>query len=910
MLKKIHWLLLASSTMACSVTINAPADDGGWFDGCGPSPGSKDAGADSDSGLSGSSDGGSNVADGSSSVADASSDVADASSATGSAAEIEAFQRAQAAAFCATLASACGAPSGWQTEQCISTYSGGFSNVYEDLLVPGVKTGGHLAFDATRAAACLDKLTHMPMPVRTAAEHRAVRDACDYVVVGTLPRGASCRANIECTSNDACIGRKDGVGTCGIIRGSQLKCEFPTETKQRSNTCSYHGIGQSGLFCSSTDPSVGVCQRQAPVGYACVSDFQCTTDLCAPNPAGGGNVCVDRYDELAVNGTCSYFGGATSPAPVPTVTATVPPGPAPGPAPTPIPTATGTADPVPVPVPEPGPVPVPVPDPGPVPPLVGAVTPQIIDKDGDSFLTIAGVGLSRVAGVTLDGAPIPFRVDSNALVFAKTPAVTAGPHTVALVSPSGTLLAATVEAWSPTELSQVHVFDARDGVARSDAGESHLWTRRTAMIAPSRNADGTTTAWTHRDGPCVVYLQNTHKYWMIGGWNTFAEGPYAGWPTDSTNEVWSSPDGATWTLELPHAVDPVPADRFSPRHFFGCNVLNDRLYMIGGDYTDKLRTVPDGDEHAINGVWMTALGPYPFHETVLLRRDGAAAYLRIPEADPTSPELPLLRTADVSWYSHGRRRIDMLRTKAEDELDRPQVCVRTARVVRHGLDYAIVGELVNVDADPADLTIRGTLRDERGAVVASYNAQFATLHKLLPGEETPFRIDFSDPDGEALLAKDARYDPTWTVPTRLREPPKRFELFVKSVVGTKDLLRPLTLENGIRNENSLQGMLFDHSSRASTIPVLLLASYTPAGDLRWVADRLIPDGVRPGRTLPVEIPLLALEDVVDILPPERGDFYVNYLPACRSGTHAAAPATFPDREKGDLRVTVAGYVAE
>jgi hypothetical protein len=92
--------------------------------------------------------------------------------------------------------------------------------------------------------------------------------------------------------------------------------------------------------------------------------------------------------------------------------------------------------------------------------------------------------------------------------------------------------------------------------------------------------------------------------------------------------------------------------------------------------------------------------------------------------------------------------------------------------------------------------------------------------------------------------------------------------------------------------------------------VLLLASYTPSGDLRWVADRLMPDGVRPGRTLPVEIPLLALEDVVDILPPERGDFYVNYLPACRSGAHAAAPATFPDREKGDLRVTVAGYVAE
>jgi len=330
-------------------------------------------------------------------------------------------------------------------------------------------------------------------------------------------------------------------------------------------------------------------------------------------------------------------------------------------------------------------------------------------------------------------------------------------------------------------------------------------------------------------------------------------------------------------------------------------------------------TLPDGDLHAVDGVWMTALGPYPFHETVLLRREGAAAFLRIPEADPMSPELPLLRTADVSWYAQGRRRIDMLRTKAEDELDRPQICVRSARVVRRGLDYAIVGELVNVDADPADLTIRGTLRDRRGAVVASYNAQFAALHKLFPGEETPFRIDFSDPDGEALLAKDARYDPTWTVPTRLREPPEKFELFVKSVVGTKDLLRPLTLENGEVRDGHLRGMLFDHSSRASTIPLLLLASYTRSGELRWVADALVPDGVRPGRTLPIEVPLVPVSEVVEVLPPDRGDFYVNYLPACRAT--GAPPATFPGGTSfsasapsapadGDLRVTVAGYVAE
>jgi hypothetical protein len=71
--------------------------------------------------------------------------------------------------------------------------------------------------------------------------------------------------------------------------------------------------------------------------------------------------------------------------------------------------------------------------------------------------------------------------------------------------------------------------------------------------------------------------------WLLGGWNP---GDKQHFPRICNNEVWSSADGAVWTLEKPNTF----LDRsFNPtvdwegRHTAGYVVFRDKIWIVGGD---------------------------------------------------------------------------------------------------------------------------------------------------------------------------------------------------------------------------------------------------------------------------------------------------------------------------------------
>lgn len=75
--------------------------------------------------------------------------------------------------------------------------------------------------------------------------------------------------------------------------------------------------------------------------------------------------------------------------------------------------------------------------------------------------------------------------------------------------------------------------------------------------------------WPWRDGLALKYYNG--YLIMLGGWNTgaFTPGP-------STNEIWvSNDDGLTWTY-----LGTAP---WTPRHYFGCEIKNNVLFIMGGD---------------------------------------------------------------------------------------------------------------------------------------------------------------------------------------------------------------------------------------------------------------------------------------------------------------------------------------
>ena len=119
-------------------------------------------------------------------------------------------------------------------------------------------------------------------------------------------------------------------------------------------------------------------------------------------------------------------------------------------------------------------------------------------------------------------------------------------------------------------------------------------------------------------------------------------------------------------------------------------------------------------------------------------------------------------------------------------------------MVQVGTRWHIVGQITNVDVDPADLTITGTLLNSAGESMASYAAGQASVLKVLPGETVPFRVDFEGVAGaiEGTDLTDPEFNPNAVTEIVLDEPVASYELSVKALVTGRNLerLAPTQLE--------------------------------------------------------------------------------------------------------------------
>jgi len=100
----------------------------------------------------------------------------------------------------------------------------------------------------------------------------------------------------------------------------------------------------------------------------------------------------------------------------------------------------------------------------------------------------------------------------------------------------------------------------------------------------------TGTIFSPRDGHCVVVFQN--KLWVIGGWDGEVD---AGGTETRLNDVWSSSDAVTWTKH-----EPTGGVIFAPRVGHDAVVFQSKLWVIGGNLqaetdSNEVWSSPDGD---------------------------------------------------------------------------------------------------------------------------------------------------------------------------------------------------------------------------------------------------------------------------------------------------------------------------
>jgi hypothetical protein len=275
--------------------------------------------------------------------------------------------------------------------------------------------------------------------------------------------------------------------------------------------------------------------------------------------------------------------------------------------------------------------------------------------------------------------------------------------------------------------------------------------------------------------------------------------------------------------------------------------------------------------------YLTAIDWYPVEFTHdLVERDGRW-YLRADEPDLVVPPDQLVRRPDIEYLIQGRRRVTSANTELTDVQDRPELWISHANlVVDDGLPV-IVGEVLNLDVDPADLTITGVLKDENDDIVLRYNATQQIMHRILPRESTPFRIEFqevaagTDLDFDPLAFTPAEFDPTTMVTA---------EVYAKAVVTSDGLDRGTAINNAgideVDGEVVLTGELRNDGTQESTIPMLLVSFLDADGEVVWVENYYVDTAVRSQRsrdfavTLPIE-QIRALESAdIEVKPFQNG----------------------------------------
>ena len=254
--------------------------------------------------------------------------------------------------------------------------------------------------------------------------------------------------------------------------------------------------------------------------------------------------------------------------------------------------------------------------------------------------------------------------------------------------------------------------------------------------------------------------------------------------------------------------------------------------------------------------WFTALGDPDagdFQETLRQELTRTAQGWRIlarPQLQ-IRPQERFTGQAGMDYY-RAPRRLSVTTTDAGDVLDRPRLRVLSSRLVAYELPpvpasgkpasqpaatpgprplrLAIVGELENIDARPADVTVTGVLRGGDGSEVARNNVGDSMLHKLLPGERTPFVVSF---DGVSA-GVETPLDPAQIA---------SFEVYAKAVVTGRDLDRDLAAWSQPQ-KGTIDVRLVNVATTEATVPQALLSVYDGAG-VQWITSAYSLEAVPP-----------------------------------------------------------------
>ncbi len=300
-------------------------------------------------------------------------------------------------------------------------------------------------------------------------------------------------------------------------------------------------------------------------------------------------------------------------------------------------------------------------------------------------------------------------------------------------------------------------------------------------------------------------------------------------------------------------------------------------------YVHIVKSTGDHIQMRVNALWITALELYPTTDYLSMVKRQGTWYIIPSSADITVPPDKFLRNPVVAFHSQGRSVVTTGTTAFGDVLDRPVLQILSSRLVKTGGTYSVVGELINTDVYPADVTVTAILYDKYHNMLSTYNAQEGMIHALLPKETTPFRIDFEGVAGTGLIDAATlmgEFKPGLKTPLNLKAPIASFEVYAKAVVTNYDLDRGVGANNvSVTSEADgklhLVGMLYNTSTVEATVPHLLVTYYNAQHQVMWVDNYYIEQASEPEKSESFDVVITPANTVQTII--NSGNVYTNIL---------------------------------
>ncbi len=222
--------------------------------------------------------------------------------------------------------------------------------------------------------------------------------------------------------------------------------------------------------------------------------------------------------------------------------------------------------------------------------------------------------------------------------------------------------------------------------------------------------------------------------------------------------------------------------------------------------------------------WLTALDEYVIKTDHVLVKEEGDWFIQYEELSKDIPPDQFIRMPAIEFFDQGRRIADPEKTRQEDILDRPELMVKEANLVYQDSLLFVVGELVNMDNDPAFFAMSAIVY-KNGTEIQKSTLREAAIRHLLPKETSYFKVNLG--------------------PVELED--TDIELAISTVVSSDKVYRYFGVSDLLINAKSALGTVVNYGNKEMSIPQVLIGHYSDNA-LQWVQEEYISSGVRPQRS--------------------------------------------------------------